>query len=469
MLVVFSDLHFEEEASNNIPGDDTHNPIVFSRNLPGKVFRSFITHLANEANRNGARRLDLVFAGDIFDIHRTGLWFRQNPAGLRPYVNNSQVSGDLETLLLKVLDAIQQAKGVNEALEAFRLLAAGKYWDGVELDFPVEVQLHFIPGNHDRLANATPAIRQNIRQALGMSLSGDPFPRMLLFPEEFTIVRHGHEYDRYNFSHDYSKAETIPLMVPDNYYDAAPFGDFATVDIASRSPHLFRKVHGEGKIIADPILRAVYLRLLEFDDLRPQSALFNYLLHMPEAQVDPVTVWKVIEPVIYELLEDIHKDPFLKTWLEKMDSKWKLDVIDVIQTTLSLRPWRLTGIPLGLAQFISNSAVSHVKESVGPHIYAAREEAIQQGDYHFLIAGHTHNPATELIASDVKGERYYIDTGTWRNRVPATPDFKSFGRLKALTYTILYGPDEDQGDPPVPNKVASLDFWSGVTQRWISP
>jgi hypothetical protein len=122
-----------------------------------------------------------------------------------------------------------------------------------------------------------------------------------------------------------------------------------------------------------------------------------------------------------------------------------------------------------LAQFISNSAVSHVKESVGPHIYAAREEAIQQGDYHFLIAGHTHNPATELIASDVKGERYYIDTGTWRNRVPATPDFKSFGRLKALTYTILYGPDEDQGDPPVPNKVASLDFWSGVTQRWISP
>ncbi len=28
-----------------------------------------------------------------------------------------------------------------------------------EREFPVEVSIHFLPGNHDRLANATPAIR----------------------------------------------------------------------------------------------------------------------------------------------------------------------------------------------------------------------------------------------------------------------------------------------------------------------
>jgi UDP-2,3-diacylglucosamine pyrophosphatase LpxH len=299
-----------------------------------------------------------------------------------------------------------------------------------------------------------------------MPESGAPFPIIKEFPQYRALVRHGHEYDKFNFSADYSKEEDIPLHIPLEAYHEAPFGDFVTVDIASHSPHLFRAEHGAANIISDPVLRAVYMRLLEFDDLRPQSALFNYLIHMPEAFVDPVVVWKVIEPVIYQLLQKIYNDPFLKKWLKKMDTSWKLDVVDVIQTTMALRPWRLTGIPLGLAQFISNTAISHVKERAEAHIYAAREEAIQDARYHFLIAGHTHKPTTELIASDEKGERYYFDTGTWRNRVPATPDYKSFGRLKALTYVIIYGSDEDPGRTPESQKFASIDFWSGVTQRW---
>lgn len=466
MLVVISDLHFEEEESNYIVGDGDHDSIKFSRNLPGKVYRSLIAHLANEARRNGAKNLDLVFAGDIFDIHRTGLWFTQNPADIRPYVSNSAVSDELETLVLTILDAIQDSKGVKDSLAAFRMLASGKYLDGGEKAFPVPVEFHYIPGNHDRLANATPKLRQKIRKLLGMPGGGAPFPNIKTFPEYKTLIRHGHEYDRFNFSADYSKEDVIPLAIPVKAYDEAPFGDFVTVDIASRSPHLFRKEHGEANIIADPTLRAVYLRLLEFDDLRPQSALFNYLIHMPESFVDPVVVWKVIEPVIYNLLEDIYDDPFLKKWLRKMDTSWRLDVVDVIQTTMALRPWRLTGVPLGLAQFISNTAISHVKDWPEAHIHAAREEAIQQSLYHFLVAGHTHKPATELIASDEQGERYYFDTGTWRNRVPATPDYKSFGRLKALTYVIIYGSDEDYGSSLDSNKFASVDFWSGVTQRW---
>ena len=64
------------------------------------------------------------------------------------------------------------------------------------------------------------------------------------------------------------------------------------------------------------------------------------------------------------------------------------------------------------------------------------------------------------------GERYYIDTGTWRNRVLATEDYQAFGRLKALTYVVLYGEDEDTGKMTESRKFASLDFWSGLTQRW---
>ena len=89
MLVVISDLHFEEEQSDNIPGNNNHPRIEFSRNLPGKAYRRFFAHLASEAVRNEAERLDLVLAGDLFDLHRTSLWFYQNPENLRPYVKNS--------------------------------------------------------------------------------------------------------------------------------------------------------------------------------------------------------------------------------------------------------------------------------------------------------------------------------------------------------------------------------------------
>jgi hypothetical protein len=47
------------------------------------------------------------------------------------------------------------------------------------------------------------------------------------------------------------------------------------------------------------------------------------------------------------------------------------------------------------------------------------------------------------LISAVKGdERYYINTGTWRNVIPATKNFKDFGRLKALTKVIVFMPRE---------------------------
>jgi UDP-2,3-diacylglucosamine pyrophosphatase LpxH len=468
MLVVISDLHFEEEASDNVSGDGTYPAIKFSRNLPAHVFQSFVIHLANEARRNRAKRLDLVLAGDVFDIHRTSLWFRDNPSGVRPYLGNGDVDGALEVKILEILAAIQGDDEAKNGLRVFRRLASGTYLDRGLRVFPVPVSLHYLPGNHDRLANATPAIRKLVRQMLGMPSEEGALPHVLTFPLERTVVRHGHEYDRYNFARDLSELETIPLDLPSESYDAAPFGDMVTIDVASRLPTLFREIHGDPNVLADPVLRSIYLRLLEFDDLRPQSAMLNFLLHMPEARIDPATVWRNIEPVIKNLLEELHSHPFLITWLDRMDKKWRLDAIDVVQTALSLKSWRLAGIPLGLAQFISNTILQNLHSQVTPQVLASREQAICSGEYLFVVAGHTHNPATELIAHDDKGERYYLNSGTWRNRVPATPDFRAFGRLKALTYVLIYGPDEDIGNVERPLKLASFDFWTGVTQRWLT-
>ncbi|MFN2189933.1 MAG: hypothetical protein ACK2T3_14310 [Candidatus Promineifilaceae bacterium] len=466
MLVVLSDLHFEEETSDAIPGKGGFPPVAFSRNLPGKAYKSFITHLASEAVRNRAKKLDLVFAGDIFDMHRTSLWFTDPKGDLRPYVNIDEVGADVEKRVMRILKDIQNEPGVGKALKGFQKMGRGQYRESSSQEFPVPVTIHFIPGNHDRLANATPVIRREVRKALGMEASDAPFPHVLTFPEAGAIVRHGHEYDRHNFSIDLTGQEEIPLHLPDSGYNAPPFGDFATVDIASHIPLIFREVHTDDYILSDEMLRSVYLRLLEFDDLRPQMAMLNFLLHMPKVAAEPAEVWKVIMPVLEKLLEDIHSDPFLLDWLDRMDKKWQIDAIDVIQTALSLKSWRAVGVPLGLAQFISKTAIQSAYDFPGAKTFAAKEAGIRSGEFKFVIAGHTHNPATELIAADSRGERYYIDTGTWRNRIPATPDFKAFGRLKTLTYVIVYGPDEDKGEDQRQEKIASFDFWSGVTQRW---
>ncbi len=282
MLVVISDLHFEEEASHHIPGDGVHDPIIFSRNIPVKPHRLFIQHLASEAVRNGAENLDLVLAGDIFDIFRTGLWFGEhNPTRAEGYVNSTAVSPALEQMILHIMQAIADTEPIGDVLNVYRMLANGRYLDASDSEqtFPVPVTLHFVPGNHDRLVNATPATRRAMRGYIGMPDSGAPFPFVLDFPKEQVLVRHGHEYDRANFAFDHRKTDEFPMQLPVEQYQDPPLGDFITVEVASRLPIMFRQYHTDAKILADPILRQHYLRMLEFDDLRPTKAIFNYFMY----------------------------------------------------------------------------------------------------------------------------------------------------------------------------------------------
>ncbi len=470
MLVVISDLHFEEEASTHIPGDaDTH----LNRNLPARPFLLLMNQLANAAERNDAQRLDFVLAGDIFDINRTALWHTDNPTGVRPYVSTAEISAELEAMILKILDAISAEPNVQDSLAVIQRLAGGRYLDldgdtPTEKPFPVAVTVHYIPGNHDRMANATARIRRKIRDLLGMPTSATPFPYVVEIEPEQVLVRHGHEYDYANFAYDHRNSAEIPTHLPIDQYQAAPVGDFVTVDVASALPPIYRQTYGDERIRADKTLKDLYMRLIEFDDVRPTSALFNYFMYADPANVAPEEAWEVIEPVLLTLIDRIYDDPFLDEWLDKLDKKFAPDAIDAIQAALFLKPWRWTNsIPFALVQGIANRAINAHTERPGPETYAIREVSIQDGSNRFLIAGHTHHPAVELVAHDAGGERYYIDTGTWRNQVPATPDFMQYGRLKALTHVVVYNEKEARGiRPSAETAIASFDFVTGVTQGW---
>ena len=473
MLVVISDLHFEEEISYTIPAGDGQEPVRFTRNLPAKAFARFVSGLAAEAIRNKARRLDLVFAGDIFEITRTPLWWEGAQMLARPFLPANQAGPETDARVLHILEAIAAPGGtVNEALAVFQRLGRGFYIDlpqMTERAFPVPVHLHFLPGNHDRHANGTPAIRRKVRQLLGMPDSAAPFPNAIPFQVERTLVRHGHEYDYINFNQDLRGQERIPLHLNSADYMAAPVGDFVALNFAARLGPLFRSYHSDEGIRRDPLLRRVYLRILEFDDLRPQSAALNFMLNIPNLSFTHREIWsRALEPVAKLLLDELHDHPFLLTWLDRLDKKWQLDTVDIVQGVLKLQPWSILGVPLGVLQEASDKALSTAETNHQAVALAARESVIQTGEMLYVVAGHTHRPEVALLKSDQHGERYYVDTGTWRNRVLATADYTGFGRQKALTYVTIYGPDEDQGNPPQPGKISSVDYWYGLTQRWPS-
>ena len=87
MIAVISDIHFEEEASDAIRGNDAPEVLTFKRNLHPAAYRSFIAAMAEQVKHRRLRDFELVLAGDLFDFNRTTLWFEDQ---LRPYVALSE-------------------------------------------------------------------------------------------------------------------------------------------------------------------------------------------------------------------------------------------------------------------------------------------------------------------------------------------------------------------------------------------
>ncbi len=466
MIAVISDLHFEEEASDAIPAGDGFDQLSFRRNLDPKAYRSFIAAMADELVRRRLRNFDLVIAGDLFDLNRTGLWFTDE---LRPYCDLSEVSAALAAKVLRILDATASEPPISGALRSLQLLARGRYLtehasgEFEERDFPADrIAIHYIPGNHDRLVNATPQLRQRVRELLG-STGADAFPHVLLFDDPGVLIRHGQEYDINNFGYDLRALKTILPDLPDRAYSAPSFGEFVTIDIAVRLPLLWRGYYGDRQIVQDRILSALYLRLLQFDDVRPQSALLDYLLDDSAGSFSPEQAWERLLPVLQQLLDEIHRHPYFRSWLRKRARPWTPLLLDIARLLLEMGGAR-NAPAREVARWLSHTFLGGGTEL--PESFAAREDLVRTGQVRLVLAGHTHSPRVSLMGEGAHDAQFYINTGTWRTSIPATRDRRMFGNMKALTYVMLFGANEDP-DRAGGAELGSFDYWTGYTRHWI--
>jgi hypothetical protein len=69
-------------------------------------------------------------------------------------------------------------------------------------------------------------------------------------------------------------------------YEAPPVDDFSAVEIVYKLPYMFVEHYGAQAILQDEKLLNLYHRLVEFQDVRPQSALINYIFNSPALHAD---------------------------------------------------------------------------------------------------------------------------------------------------------------------------------------
>ena len=446
MLVVLSDLHFSEAQSTQI------GPYRFNRNLTPETYQAYFSEVNQFAKSNRVNHVDLVLAGDILEISRSSLWLEGEH---RPYTNNEEIlpGSEIEQTILDILHTIAQEERVSETLELFRNL---------QDQFEMSVRLHLILGNHDRLANATPKIREEVRRMFGLEDGSTDLDYYLIFKDNqgkpFCLVRHGHEYDATNFPMDVDEMESIPPDIPKSAYDKASLGDITTIEYGAALPWLFVKIHGEEAILNDPTLLAVYQRLMEFDDVRPTTAWLAYLFSTPG--VRRRDTWRLVKPAFSEIVNTLltHRQ-FISTLKQSAAMSGFVRVI--LTTALKSRIFR-NGIPYWLVKILMK-IVSRSIRVKSQAMWAKKESIIYdaQANCRCVISGHSHFAEVALISAEEHDERYYINSGTWRNVILATKNYENFGRLRALTKVMVFYPSEK--DPIDDDRDWAFHYLSGVS------
>lgn len=446
MFVVLSDLHFSEAQSTQL------GPYRFNRNLPPEAYESYFFEINHFAKANKVEKVDLILAGDILEISRSVIWLDE---GHRPYINNYDVhpGSEVEATILKIMAAIEKEHKVSETLSLFK---------NIQDYFDMKVVLHIILGNHDRLVNATPKTRSFLNRMFGLEDSDQPIDYYLIVrdhtKEPFCLIRHGHEYDPANFSLNVAEMEVLPTNFGEKYYQQSCLGDITTSEFGTALPWLFVKEYGEENILQDETLMALYKRLIEFDDVRPTTAWLSYLFSTPG--VKKKETWEKIKPIFTKIINTLSEHEQFNQTLkqsETVSTFGRLLLMGLLKSGFfkdGISYWVIKRIMKIVARTIKVKSMAK---------WAKRESLIldEKSGVKCVISGHTHFSEVTLLSANDEEERYYINTGTWRNVIPATKNFKDFGRLKALTKVMVFLPGE--ADEIEPERDWGFHYMSGAS------
>jgi hypothetical protein len=435
MLVVMSDLHFQDTINDTIT-DNNNKPITVDRNVSSDAFKKVFDDIWTTAGKNGAKELIIILAGDIFDLNRSQRWLEND---VRPY--GEHTPDEWYPVADKILTDIITSN--QASFDLFKKMARNKLQNGSQIAFK------YLPGNHDRIINLHPKLIKRVKELLGQDDPDDKkFDHIYRSDEYGVLIRHGHEYDRHNFAGNIPEKGIFNIDPAD--YAKPPLGDYATIDIAAGLAFEYRKLHEKEIKCGEQLHQDIYRKLLEFDDLRPQSDIMDFLQAKMQGNID---VWKYLTPAADSVVKKALASKFLRG---------KLGMWGKIIPFAKWLPTKL--LP---AKFIVSLISSMHSKGLQPWQYAQREGILSTSAGRYVVAGHTHSPCVEFLKhrdNDGK-ELFFFDTGTWRQQIrKCKSDTISIASAKALTYIIFYSAQEDLLHT-INGKGYSFDYWSGFTKK----
>ena len=498
MLVVISDLHFTDGTAGE-------------HNLPCEAFDSvFLSDIASLAVEKEAEEITILLLGDILDLIRSEQWFEERPEdrpwgknGLRD-ISDYRPGGRTEERCLKILGRMPK-NGHKPAKENTILF---KNWDTFELfrnlasilrekieeerdredlafRFEGEIKFIYVIGNHDRLVNLYPSVRDEAARILGLSSQVQAKQTapgcQWWYPYEFkdepglscysVHARHGHLCDIWNYSGKHNGCDGFTR----EDYLQAPIGDVLTTEFAVKIPWKVDRLLRN----SDPRLRRDAVENLKgIDNVRPLSKVVSWIYYRIKNTELP-EVREAFDKAVHEVGSELLDVELLRQW--KNDGTVWASIFRLLSNPLvSWLPKRIIdGVD---AEKLLGAAMSMMSDPSDPtrdiNVQTAFKDCCSMGEARHILNGHTHNPMQQPLLVHEAKETIYINTGTWRPRnfstfVPEDSESKeererkkgtsAFIELKQLTYAVFYRTDENMRDKKP--GTYSFDVWTGSKKK----
>jgi len=477
MLVAISDIHFVDGTAGE-------------HNLPFSAFKSvFLSDVASLAKEKKAKEVKLLLLGDMVDVIRSTQWFDVDPED-RPWgtrglkdIPSPPKGSRTEKQCLKILGRVaQRSMSKEEPPDSLpRDTILSKNWKTFKLlrEFEehlaewcgrrIPVQIIYVPGNHDRLCNLYPSVRDALRDMLGLtvthdSVDGDPdsewwYRYSYRDRDHGVYAMHGHQYDVWNFGGGNDRGRDGHLQVP--------IGDVFTTEFAVKIPWMLDSLRQQYPEITKELVESTK----DIDNVRPLSSVMEWIYYRLKNE-DHGTIREAFDEVFDRVIKELLDN--------KLVSQWRSPHTHIDEALrLASSRW-LSWLPKGLVDALdAEDLLPLVMGMTGgaddpekdPYTIAAYSESIwrENRDIQFILYGHTHMPVQRALDGQGGREVFYLNTGTWRTRIHKTvgldkaPDFAD---LKQMTYTIIYRKDEDtRGKEP---QTLSFDIWTGTKKKHYS-
>jgi UDP-2,3-diacylglucosamine pyrophosphatase LpxH len=467
MLVILSDLHL---------GDGTAS----TENVPPRAFDLFLDHVLDLAQHAKARKVTLLFLGDIFDLLRTEHWFYPSPdqplpaprpgpgepqepfpGELRPWNDpgswaaRKRATAIAKRIVEECAEQLAVLSGRPPEPKGQEVASAARKRILEKLKSPpCPIERFYLPGNHDRLARVHPEIMELFLQALDARQAPEE-PAGVAALGHGVVARHGHETDFLNIERE---RPGDPVPVADDYL-RTPIGDPITTECMARLAYEVRAEllrAGVPERDAD----AVHEKLKGIEDVRPLSGVLRWVTHLGTTAGLSGPVLAALQQVASSLLPRMLAQPFAREWARRRRWRWPgmkelflVRLVAFLSERLSLPAFAKA---LGIWDFFSALASRNdpnARKALGPLGGGAAR----------VVFGHTHTFAHVPLEAAVEGrERVYLNSGTWRLCVREAVARPGFLRAKEMTYLVFYDEGEALGTK---GPGTSYEAWNGVLKK----